>query len=50
MDVKADETVLDDKGQADSAKVKPVIFSPSDRSYHGLGEYLGQAFSIGREK
>ncbi len=50
LDVKVDEAVLDDKGQPDAGKVKPVVFSPGDRAYHGLGEFLGQAFSIGREK
>jgi flavin reductase (DIM6/NTAB) family NADH-FMN oxidoreductase RutF len=49
MDVKVEETVLDEKGQPDAAKVRPVVFSPGDRSYHGLGDYLGRAFSIGRK-
>lgn len=50
MDIKADESVLDEKGHPDAEKVRPVIFSPGTRAYHGLGAFLGQAFSIGKEK
>jgi len=50
MDVKADESVLDAEGNPDVEKVRPVIFSPGNRAYHGLGDFLGAAFSIGREK
>ena len=49
MDVKADETVLGDGGKLDIEKIKPLIFSPENPSYYGLGKYLGKAFSIGKE-
>ncbi len=49
LDVKADETVLDDAGRPAIDKVKPFVFSPSHRTYHGIGEHLGKAFSIGKE-
>lgn len=49
IDVKADEAVLDEKGRPDVEKVKPIIFSPAVRQYHGLGELLGKAFSIGKK-
>jgi flavin reductase (DIM6/NTAB) family NADH-FMN oxidoreductase RutF len=49
LDVKAEESVLGGKGLPDIAKVKPIIFGPEIRTYHGIGPYLGQAFSIGRE-
>ena len=49
LDVKAEESVLGETGLPDIAKVKPIIFGPEIRTYHGLGPYLGQAFSIGRE-
>ena len=48
LDVKADEAVLGDKGFPDIEKVRPIIFGPEIRSYHGIGKYLGQAFAIGR--
>ena len=47
LDVKADEAVLDKAGFADIKKVRPFVFAPDVRSYYGIGEYLGPAFSIG---
>jgi len=48
LDVKADETVLGDDGLPQIEKIKPLIFSPSNTSYYGLGEYIGKAFSLGK--
>ena len=47
MDVKADEDVLGDTGLPIAGKVNPLISSASDRAYYALGEYLGQAYSVG---
>jgi len=49
MDVKADETVLGDKGLPDIETVKPVVYCPEIRTYYGIGEYIGQAYSLGRK-
>jgi flavin reductase (DIM6/NTAB) family NADH-FMN oxidoreductase RutF len=49
LDVKCDEGVLGEKGFPDIEKVKPIIFGPEIRTYHGIGKYLGQAFAIGKE-
>ncbi len=49
VDVKADESVLGEAGLPEVEKVKPIVFSPEIRTYHGVGDYLGQAFSIGRD-
>ncbi|MBN2654725.1 MAG: flavin reductase family protein [Nitrospirae bacterium] len=49
IDVKADESVLNEKGLPDIEKVKPIIFSPEMRGYHGVGAFLGNAFSIGKD-
>jgi flavin reductase (DIM6/NTAB) family NADH-FMN oxidoreductase RutF len=49
IDVKAEKDVLGDDGLPDIEKVKPIIFSPEGRSYHGIGKYLGKAFSIGKQ-
>lgn len=48
-DVKADEEVLGDRGLPDIEKVKPIIFGPETRTYHGIGRYLGQAFAVGKD-
>jgi flavin reductase (DIM6/NTAB) family NADH-FMN oxidoreductase RutF len=49
MDVKADESVFGAEGLPDIQKVKPIILAPEIRTYHRTGEYLAQAFSIGKE-
>jgi hypothetical protein len=49
MDVKVDDNMLGKDGFPDIAKIKPVIFGPETLTYHGVGEYLGQAFSVGKE-
>jgi flavin reductase (DIM6/NTAB) family NADH-FMN oxidoreductase RutF len=49
LDVKADEYVLDEKGNPDIEKVRPVIYGTGNRSYYGIGCELGKAFSIGKE-
>ena len=48
LDVKADERVLGDEGAPDIARIQPLIFAPGNRAYFGVGEFLGDAFSIGR--
>ncbi len=50
VDVKAEESVLGENGRLDIAKIDPLIFTPVTRSYHAVGEYVGQAFSIGVKK
>jgi flavin reductase (DIM6/NTAB) family NADH-FMN oxidoreductase RutF len=49
IDVKADESTLGENGLPSIDKVKPIIFSPSTRTYHGVGKLLGQAFSMGTD-
>jgi flavin reductase (DIM6/NTAB) family NADH-FMN oxidoreductase RutF len=49
LDVKADESVLSAGGAPDIEKVKPIIFSPGDRTYYGVGKSLGLAFAVGKE-
>jgi flavin reductase (DIM6/NTAB) family NADH-FMN oxidoreductase RutF len=48
LDVKADESVLSEKGVPDIKKLSPIIFSPEVRQYYKVGDYLGEAFSIGK--
>jgi flavin reductase (DIM6/NTAB) family NADH-FMN oxidoreductase RutF len=49
MDVKAEEDVIGEGGVPDIEKVRPFLFSPEARVYHGVGKFLGNAFSIGRD-
>ena len=49
MDVKADEAVLGAADQPEIDKVRPIIFSPANRVYYGVGPSLGHAFAIGKE-
>jgi flavin reductase (DIM6/NTAB) family NADH-FMN oxidoreductase RutF len=48
-DVKAEEDVLDKSGEPDIAKIHPLMYDHAKQGYNGVGKYLGQAFSIGRE-
>lgn len=47
VDIKAEESVLDESGNPDIEKVRPVIYGTGNRSYYGIGRGLGKAFSIG---
>jgi hypothetical protein len=47
--VKADEEILDSAGMPDIQKVLPIVFSPGNRSYYGIGGSLGHAFKVGKE-
>lgn len=49
VDVKCDEDKLIDGKHPDPKKVLPMIFSPGTRAYHTVGDYVGQAFDIGKE-
>ncbi len=48
-DVKADENTLGATGLPEIEKVRPIIFSPGNRFYYGLGEFLGRAFAVGKK-
>lgn len=50
MDVKADTSVLNEKSLPDIEKVNPIIWNPSEMTYHKIGKAIGQAFSIGKGK
>jgi len=49
IDVKADESVLNDKGLPDAAKVRTFSYDPGSRCYFATGALLAQGFTIGRE-
>jgi flavin reductase (DIM6/NTAB) family NADH-FMN oxidoreductase RutF len=49
MDVKVDENMLGKDGLPDILKIKPVLYGPEIQGYYGVGEFLGKAFSMGKE-
>ncbi|MCL2549380.1 MAG: flavin reductase family protein [Methanimicrococcus sp.] len=49
VDVKAREEIMDHKDSIEIQKLKPIIYSPTDKNYYGVGEEIGNAFSIGKE-
>jgi hypothetical protein len=44
-----DESMLDDKGKPDIEKIRPIVYSPEVRRYHGIGAFIGKAFDIGKK-
>lgn len=47
VNVSADESVLNEKGKIDPAKLKPLTYDSMNHSYIVLGEKVGNAFSDG---
>jgi flavin reductase (DIM6/NTAB) family NADH-FMN oxidoreductase RutF len=50
VDIKVDEAFVGPEGFADIAATRPILFAPGVRSYFGVGEPLGKAFSIGKNR
>jgi len=48
LDVKAEDSVMAKGGLLDITKVKPLAFAPDTQGYYGIGNFVGQAFSVGR--
>jgi flavin reductase (DIM6/NTAB) family NADH-FMN oxidoreductase RutF len=48
MDVKVEESALDEAGNPLIDRVGPILFCPRQRTYHGVGGLLGKAFEVGR--
>jgi len=49
LDVKVDASVLGDDGKPDIKKVSPIIYANEVQGYHGVGPFLGKAFSMGKD-
>jgi len=49
LDVKAQQTVLNENKIPDVEKVKPLVCSLANMSYRKVGENAGKSFSIGKE-
>ena len=50
VNVSADGSVLDEKGNIDPAKLRPITFDAVNGTYLALGEKVGNAFSDGRQR
>ena len=48
LDVKVDESILNDKGDPDIHKIKPFVFTPVYGGYYGIGNLSGKAFDMGK--
>lgn len=48
MDIKVEEGVLGEDGMPDIQKIRPFSYAPQSNGYHGVDEFLGKAFSIGK--
>jgi flavin reductase (DIM6/NTAB) family NADH-FMN oxidoreductase RutF len=49
LDIKADESVLGEKGYPDITKVRPFIWDSAHRRYFTLGTSMGKAWEIGKK-
>jgi flavin reductase (DIM6/NTAB) family NADH-FMN oxidoreductase RutF len=49
VDVKTEESVLNEKGRPQIEKIDPFFFNTATLGYYRIGEYIGKAFSIGKE-
>jgi flavin reductase (DIM6/NTAB) family NADH-FMN oxidoreductase RutF len=49
MDVKAEEQILGENGQPDITRLKPLAFIPGARKYYSMGNFAGNAFSVGKK-
>ena len=47
VNVSADESILDNKGKIDPAKLRPIVFDPVHNDYLAVGEKVGNAFKDG---
>lgn len=47
INVSADESILDDNGKIDPAKLRPITFDPVNNTYLEIGKKVGNAFRDG---
>lgn len=47
VNISADESILDEKGKIDPAKLRPITFDPVNNNYLVIGEKVGKAFRDG---
>ncbi len=48
LDVKIDDDVLAENGLPDMLKLDPFLYTAENRMYHGVSDYIGKAYTIGK--
>ncbi len=48
VNVSAEERILDEKGNIDPARLRPITYDPVGHRYMGLGKVVGRAFYDGK--
>ena len=48
VNISADESILDENGKIDAAKLDPIIYDGVSHSYWSFGDKVGKAFSDGK--
>ncbi len=48
LDVKLEENLLTNGHEPDIENIRPILYSPVVGSYHGIGEWIGKTFDIGK--
>jgi flavin reductase (DIM6/NTAB) family NADH-FMN oxidoreductase RutF len=48
VDVKVDQSALDEAGQPDMAQIAPIVYGRQVQTYHRVAEEIGKAFHIGK--
>ena len=49
VNVLAEESVLDEKGNVDAVKLNAFIFDQFNSGYYAIGEKIGQAWESGKK-
>ena len=49
INISVDESVLNDKGKVDPAKMRPIIYDSMNHDYYEFGKVVGKAFSEGKK-
>lgn len=49
VDVMVDTDAISEDGKADMGKIQPFLFSATNRTYYGIGQFIGKAFEIGKD-
>jgi flavin reductase (DIM6/NTAB) family NADH-FMN oxidoreductase RutF len=49
LDTKLDEGMVNDEGDPDIVKIRPLVFNPGVQRYYGIGEFIGKAFEVGKK-